>query len=54
LLFKAEIKIRKMTGEKPEQENLANSEKKFVDVDEVFRKKGGKLYPIIPKFISGI
>lgn len=40
-----------MTVEGPGQENLKNSEKKFVDVDEVFRKKGGKLYPIIPKFI---
>lgn len=25
--------------------------RKFIDIDAVFRKKGGKLYPIIPKFI---
>ncbi|TVQ88297.1 MAG: glycerol acyltransferase, partial [Bacteroidetes bacterium] len=24
---------------------------KFVDVDEVFRKKGGRLYPVIPRFL---
>ncbi len=35
-------RLDKQTGKKPDI--------KFVDVDDVFRKKGGKLYPIIPKF----
>jgi putative hemolysin len=28
-----------------------NTSRNFIDVDDVFRKKGGKLYPFIPRFL---
>ncbi len=37
--------------EKKEEQAQADSFRRFVDVDEVFRKKGGKLYPVIPKLL---
>jgi 1-acyl-sn-glycerol-3-phosphate acyltransferase len=40
-----------MTDNKVDKQAGINPENKFVDVDEVFRKKGGKLYHIIPKFL---
>ncbi|MBW6478776.1 MAG: 1-acyl-sn-glycerol-3-phosphate acyltransferase [Bacteroidales bacterium] len=40
-----------MTDNRLDKQTAENPDKKFVDVDDVFRKKGGKLYPIIPKFL---
>ncbi len=34
-----------------EMTQSGHSSKNIIDIDEVFKKKGGKLYPIIPKFI---
>lgn len=39
-----------MTDNTLDKPTEINPQKKFIDVDEVFRKKGGKLYPLIPKF----
>ena len=40
-----------MTDNTLDKPTEINPQKKFIDVDEVFRKKGGKLYPLIPKFL---
>ncbi len=40
-----------MTDKTLDKQTGNNPKKKFIDVDEVFRKKGGKLYPLIPKFL---
>jgi 1-acyl-sn-glycerol-3-phosphate acyltransferase len=40
-----------MTDDTLDKQTGINPDNKFVDVDEVFRKKGGKLYPVIPKFL---
>ncbi len=38
--------------EKPQMGNaIDNLTGNFIDIDEVFRKRGGKLYPVIPKFL---
>ncbi len=40
-----------MTDNTLDKQAEINPENKFIDVDDVFRKKGGKLYPLIPKFL---
>lgn len=40
-----------MTDTRANAQPDVHSFKKFVDVDEVFRKKGGRLYPLIPRFL---
>ena len=40
-----------MTDNKLDIQTGINPGNKFIDLDEVFRKKGGKLYPLIPKFL---
>lgn len=48
---KAVINNSQMSDIKNQGQALSRPFEKFVDVDNVFRKKGGKLYPVIPRFI---
>jgi len=51
LPVKAVINNSQMSDIKNQGQALSRPFEKFVDVDNVFRKKGGKLYPVIPRFI---